>query len=114
MYRATDLETGAPVAIKKIHISSPEIKMVLHREIRILQKVNHQNIIKLLGVYNDPNHGYLVFEYLPFDLISYYKKVREKKNRNLGDSEITYIMYQIGQALSHMHGLGIMHRDIKP
>ena len=88
--------------------------MVLHREIKILQKFSHPNIIKLLNVWNDDTFTYLVFEHMPCDLIGFYKDVKKKKLRCLNDQEVSYIMYQIAEGIAAMHKKGIMHRDIKP
>lgn len=109
-----DLVSGAVVAIKRINHTNSDINNVLKREIRMLQTLQHPNIIKLVGLYNDQVYTNLVFEYLPFDLITYYKDVKKNKRRNLNDDEITYIVLQMCQALAYMHQRGIMHRDIKP
>ncbi len=114
VYKAVDLLTGSVVAIKRINHVNPDISSVLRRQIRSLQTLQHPNIIKLLAVYSDHCYTNLVFQYLPFDLIAYYKDVRKNKHRNLTHDEITYIVLQICHALSYMHERGIMHRDIKP
>ena len=84
--RGLDRATDAQVAIKKVNHTSPEIKMVLHREIRILQRMNHKNIIRLLDIICEAGFTYLIFEYIPYDLITFYKDVRKNKGRLLTDS----------------------------
>lgn len=88
--------------------------MVVQREILILQKLQHPNIIRLLHILRDNTYTYLVFEFMPCDLITFYKDTRKNRRRSLTDDEITFISYQVIKGLSYMHRMGIMHRDIKP
>lgn len=65
-------------------------------------------------MYADSVYAYLVFDYLPFDLIGYYKEMRRIHNCGLPHRDICYIVWQMCQALAYMHHSGLMHRDIKP
>lgn len=38
------------------------------REISILNKIQHPNIVKLLDFFLEEGKAYLIFEYFPFDL----------------------------------------------
>lgn len=73
MYKARDLRTGKLVALKKVHfvIEDPESVCFMAREIVILRKLSHPNIIKLEGVItsSDSRSLYLSFEYMEHDLV---------------------------------------------
>lgn len=64
--------TGKIVALKKVRIESlePESVKFMAREILILKKLNHPNIIKLEGLVTSRMSSslYLVFEYMEHDL----------------------------------------------
>lgn len=72
MYKARDRDTGKIVALKKVRFetSEPESVKFMAREIMILRKLDHPNIIKLEGLATSRMQYslYLVFEYMQSDL----------------------------------------------
>jgi serine/threonine protein kinase len=73
VYKARDLKTGKFVALKKVRFLNvdPESVRFMAREILILRKLNHPNIIKLQGIITSSfsQSLYLVFEYMEHDLV---------------------------------------------
>lgn len=67
------METGRIVAVKKVRFDNfqPESVRFMAREIRILRKLDHPNIMKLEGIITSrlSCHIYLVFEYMEHDLV---------------------------------------------
>lgn len=72
MYKARDLITGKIVALKKVRFDNlePESVKFMAREILVLKKLNHPNVIKLQGLVTSRMSSslYLVFEYMDHDL----------------------------------------------
>lgn len=72
VYKARDLETGKIVAMKKVRFVNmdPESVRFMAREIHVLRKLDHPNIMKLEGLVTSRVSGslYLVFEYMEHDL----------------------------------------------
>ncbi|KAL0749407.1 hypothetical protein Bca101_031410 [Brassica carinata] len=72
VYRARDLETGKMVAMKKVRFVNmdPESVRFMAREINILRKLDHPNVMKLECLVTSKLSGslYLVFEYMEHDL----------------------------------------------
>lgn len=72
MYKARDRETGKIVALKKVRFVNmdPESVRFMAREIHILRRLDHPNIIKLEGIVTSSvsQSLYLVFEYMEHDL----------------------------------------------
>ncbi|KAM3255521.1 hypothetical protein ACQJBY_048644 [Aegilops geniculata] len=72
VYKARDLETGKIVALKKVRFVNmdPESVRFMAREIHILRRLDHPNIIKLEGIVTSrvSQSLYLVFEYMEHDL----------------------------------------------
>jgi serine/threonine protein kinase len=111
------LSTNNMVAIKEMQLSRTNmaINKVMMREVRILNEIGeHPNIVKVKECFKYKGSICLVLEYLPMDLITFYKAVREKERRGLNDAEITYIFRQICSAIKFMHAKEMIHRDIKP
>lgn len=72
VYRARDLEKRKIVALKKVRFDNlePESVRFMAREIHILRRLDHPNIIKLEGLVTSRMSCslYLVFEYMEHDL----------------------------------------------
>jgi cyclin-dependent kinase 12/13 len=72
VYKARDLETGKIVAMKKVRFVNmdPESVRFMAREIHILRKLDHPNVMKLEGLVTSriSSSLYLVFEYMEHDL----------------------------------------------
>lgn len=72
MYKAKDLLTGKIVALKKVRFDNLEAESVkfMAREILVLRRLNHPNVIKLEGLVTSRVSCslYLVFEYMEHDL----------------------------------------------
>ena len=73
MYKARDLLTGKIVALKKVRFDNlePESVKFMAREILVLRKLDHPNVIKLEGLVTSRMSCslYLVFEYMGHDVI---------------------------------------------
>lgn len=87
------------------------------REIKILQDLDHKNIVKLLDIIvskptsinNNKGNVYLLLEYIEHDLSG----ILDKKIPLTSDG-IKGIIYQILQGVDYMHNIkGVLHRDIK-
>ena len=97
--------------LPKIKISNIE---KIQREISILKKVDHPNIIKLYEVFEDDKYIYLIMEQCKggelFDKII--NHIQKKKM--FSEKEAASIFYQVISSLSYCHNNGICHRDLKP
>ena len=72
VYRARDLDTNKIVALKKVRFTTMDHESVrfMAREILILRRLDHPNVMKLEGLITSRVSGslYLVFEYMEHDL----------------------------------------------
>ncbi|KAK9073244.1 hypothetical protein SSX86_007568 [Deinandra increscens subsp. villosa] len=113
VFRARELETGRIVALKKVRFDNfePESVRFMAREIVILRRLDHPNVMKLDGIITSRLSCsiYLVFEYMEHD-ISGLLSCPEIK---FTESQIKCYMKQLLSGLEHCHSRGVMHRDIK-
>ncbi len=105
--------TNQEVAIKiyeKRNFICPEDLLNFKKEISILKKVNHPNIIKIYNLIEDNYNYYIIMEYASKgDLFSY---IVNKKQ--LEEKEAAYFYCQLINGLEFLHNNKITHRDLKP
>eukprot|EP00793_Prasinoderma_coloniale_P007126 PRCOL_00006978-RA len=72
VYKGVDRASGEVVALKRVQFDpfDAEALAFISREVRILTRLRHENIVELRAVVasRKPNALYLIFEYLPHDL----------------------------------------------
>ena len=107
------IKTKQKVAIKilnKDKIKAKEDSIRIRREIKILQMMDHPNIIKTYKVTENAKNYYIIMEYCNGGELFNYIVEKEK----LGQNEASMFFYQLINALDYIHSLGIAHRDLKP
>ncbi|XP_039006401.1 probable serine/threonine-protein kinase At1g09600 [Hibiscus syriacus] len=113
VYKARDLESNKLVALKKVRFVNmdPESVCFMAREIIILRRLDHPNVMKLEGLIPSRASGslYLIFEYMEHDLAGLLA-VPEVK---FTEAQIKCYMQQLLRGLDHCHSHGVLHRDIK-
>ncbi|XP_018483225.2 probable serine/threonine-protein kinase At1g09600 isoform X2 [Raphanus sativus] len=113
VYKARDLETNQIVALKKVRFANmdPESVRFMAREIIILRRLDHPNVMKLQGLITSKASGsmYLVFEYMAHDLSG----LASTPGVNFSEAQIKCYMKQLLRGLEHCHTRGVLHRDIK-
>ena len=101
-------------AIDKRNKTNIEEKPYFRREIEILYRINHPNVIKLYGHFEDNNYCYFIMEYIPNgNVYSLIPKCGRKKQTHL---VIASILKDLLSAVYYLHNMNpsIIHRDIKP
>jgi len=118
VYKARQLATGQPVAIKMMHRprdtgDEAQNRHVarFQREMKLCAQLHHPNIVRLIdsGLMDD-GRIYAVFEYVPGKTLANLLSERGA----LEPVEAQHLMLQILDALSCAHSQGMVHRDLKP
>ena len=114
VYQVRNKITGKVYACKKLSKLNINNLTKFEREIRILIRTDHPNIIKLYEVFQSQNSLYLIMEECYggelFDRIL--KHIESKEMYS--EKEAAEIMQQIMSGIEYCHNNGIVHRDIKP
>jgi len=104
--------TGEDVAVKCINkktLKKEELQL-LSREINIMKKLQHKNIVQLFDIYETPTELFLVLEFIPggelFDQIV--------ERGSYSESDAAALIRQILEGIDYMHKHGVVHRDLKP
>jgi eukaryotic-like serine/threonine-protein kinase len=113
VYLARRKGEQAPVAIKVLRPAlAPVPKMIerFEREVELLQRIRHPNIIEIKAVGSLPDATpFFVMEYLSGMTLDVLLQTRGK----LSPEEALSIMEPVCAALGAAHAAGIVHRDVK-
>ena len=106
--------TGEIRACKQLPKNKISNLQKFRKEISILKKVDHPNIVKLYEVFEDDKFLFLIMEQCKggelFDQII--NHIQKKQMYN--EKEAALIFYQMISSISYLHNNNISHRDLKP
>ncbi|KAL2330247.1 hypothetical protein Fmac_017828 [Flemingia macrophylla] len=113
---AVNAETREEVAIKKVGNAFDnriDAKRNL-REIKLLQHMDHENVIALKDIIRPPqrdnfNDVYIVYELMDTDLHQIIRSTQQLTN-----DHCRYFLYQLLRGLKYVHSANVLHRDLKP
>ncbi|HEY3077686.1 MAG TPA: serine/threonine-protein kinase [Burkholderiales bacterium] len=117
VYLARDPFANRDVAIKVFlfdkHADAQEERM-MHKafvaEASLAGKLNHPHIVDIFDAVVEPDHSYLVMEYVPGTTLEAYADV----GKLLPVSKVVEIVFKCIRALEYACRHGVIHRDIKP
>ncbi|MFO0628414.1 MAG: serine/threonine-protein kinase [Polyangiales bacterium] len=111
VFAATDLRTGAAVAIKRPHRAcDATLEAAVIAEARAMARVAHPNVARVLDAGIDPQGPWLVLERLEGESL-HARIVREGARTTW---EVAGVMLAVLAGVQAIHGCGIAHGDLKP
>ena len=110
VYAGRDCSTREKFAIKVIKIVSggKNRKVAISREIDLLSKMQHDNVLYLKEYFVEENEVYLVTEWLAGKELT--ETIRE---RSYTEADARIIFTQLLKGVKYLHEMGIVHRDLK-
>lgn len=125
VYMGLNVMTGELMAVKQVvlpsldsgfsemkpsDIKKQEVRVdALQREIELLRKLSHPNIVRYIGFQRDDTHLNILLEYIPGGSITGILAAYGPLQEGL----IKSFIRQVLQGLAFLHAQGIVHRDIK-
>jgi tetratricopeptide (TPR) repeat protein len=102
------------IAVKQMTALSGEharkMRELYLKEAKLLEGLQHPNIVRLLDTLDLPEGVHLVFEFVSGKTLQ--QLITER--RRLPWPEIKAILIPAARGLAHAHKLGLVHRDLKP
>lgn len=109
VYRGAHIESGFEVAIKTFKVSNKMSDIL--REVDILRKCSHPNIVAYLGCYKQADGSlWILMDYCAGG--SVYDILR-KRQAGLKEKQIASICLPVLHGLAYLHHRGVIHRDLK-
>ncbi|MBA3316120.1 MAG: serine/threonine protein kinase [Planctomycetota bacterium] len=113
VYRVVHTQTGRVAALKILlpQVSQDEtISGRFTREIQILERLSHPNVVAFYASGKHDGRWYYVMELVDGGVL---KKLLNRKGA-LAWQDAVEIGWQVCSALQHLHNNGVIHRDLKP
>ena len=109
--------TGAEYAIKlidKTKFENKQQKELFAREVEIMYKIRHPNIVRLYTHFEDESNCYIALEYIKKGNL--YTYTQSMPNKVLDAATVAHFVVDLISSLYYLHNMNppIIHRDIKP
>ncbi|MFF9150100.1 protein kinase [Streptomyces sp. NPDC014861] len=110
VYEALDLRLRRPVAVKVFRTAdTPRTDAQCHEEARLLARMHHPGLVPLYDTGSDAGRPFLVMRLVRGTTL------RERiAHLALTPAETCRTGAALASALAHVHGHGVVHRDVKP
>mmetsp|Transcript_748 Transcript_748/g.2691 ORF Transcript_748/g.2691 Transcript_748/m.2691 type:complete len:649 (-) Transcript_748:48-1994(-) len=105
---------GTPVAIKKLFNDGKQGLPEFFREVKVMSKLSHPNVILFMGIFVDECNRYIITELMSrgsvYDIIH-----NPSSNDKLDGEKIRQILLHTARGMSYLHSFEppILHRDLK-
>jgi hypothetical protein len=112
VHRAIDLRRGQVVAIKLLSPQvgrDPTFRARFKREVRLLQKLRHPNIVPILDFGEVAGQAYIVMPFMAAGTLA-----DRMRKGPVPAQEYARMIDQVSSALEFAHKEGVVHRDVKP
>ncbi|KAK2508192.1 hypothetical protein MC885_007558 [Smutsia gigantea] len=105
---ATVRSSGRLVAVKKMDLRKQQRRELLFNEVVIMRDYQHENVVEMYNSYLVGDELWVVMEFLEggalTDIVTHTR---------MNEEQIAAVCLAVLQALSVLHGQGVIHRDIK-
>jgi serine/threonine-protein kinase len=115
VYRARDRRLDAECVVKEMLVTPETIANPIDaadqfkREASVLAMLRHPHLPRVIDYFIDHGNGYLVMDYIEGQSL-----LRTIGTQGLPEATVRNYANQLLEVLEYIHGMGVLHRDIKP
>lgn len=114
VYAAMNLDTGHLMAVKEIRLQDPKliptIATQIKDEMRVLESVDHPNVVSYYGIEVHRDRVYIFMEFCSGGSLA-----NLLEHGRIEDEQVIMVYaLQLLEGLAYLHEIKIAHRDIKP
>jgi serine/threonine protein kinase/tetratricopeptide (TPR) repeat protein len=113
VYKVYDKKINEKIALKLINVDTETDQETIKRfknELKLARKISHRNVCRMYYLGEERGLNYITMEFVPGEDL----KSSLIRMGPLGAAKAIFIAKQICEGLAEAHGLGVVHRDLKP
>lgn len=116
VYKATHLDSGESVAIRRIKIFDlqPAMRKECEMEVSLLQTLDHPYLVKYFTHFVNAGDLFVVMEHPPGGSLAQLVQSTMKSGRFLEECLLWNWASDLASALVYLHRRRVLHRDVKP
>eukprot|EP01117_Protostelium_nocturnum_P011067 TRINITY_DN4014_c1_g1_i1.p1 TRINITY_DN4014_c1_g1~~TRINITY_DN4014_c1_g1_i1.p1 ORF type:complete len:1625 (-),score=589.56 TRINITY_DN4014_c1_g1_i1:7-4881(-) len=101
---------NTPVALKSLK-GEADVMNKWAEEVSLLSKLNHPNVVRLLGIYNANEIFYMVLEFYERGSLDNFLRNTEYSSK-LNVSDLIFMAIEVSKGMIYLESKGIIHRDL--
>ncbi|CAM9901599.1 unnamed protein product [Bubo scandiacus] len=114
---AEDGEGEALVLVKSLQTRDEQLQLDFRREAEMFGKLNHSNVVRLLGLCREAEPHYMVLEYVDLGDLKQFLRISKSKDESLKPQPLTTkhkvsLCTQVALGMEHLSNSRFVHRDL--
>uniref|UniRef100_A0A8D2PIT8 Protein tyrosine kinase 7 (inactive) n=1 Tax=Zosterops lateralis melanops TaxID=1220523 RepID=A0A8D2PIT8_ZOSLA len=114
---AEDGEGEALVLVKSLQTRDEQLQLDFRREAEMFGKLNHANVVRLLGLCREAEPHYMVLEYVDLGDLKQFLRISKSKDESLKPQPLTTkhkvsLCTQVALGMEHLSNGRFVHRDL--
>ncbi|KAM4772451.1 inactive tyrosine-protein kinase 7 [Rhinophrynus dorsalis] len=108
----------AVVLVKTLQTRDEQLQMDFRREMDMFSKLNHANVVRLLGLCREAEPHYMILEYVDLGDLKQFLRISKSKDENsskshhLSSKHKVFICSQVALGMEHLSNSRFVHKDL--